>query len=274
MTYINSTPRGGKRNISYLSELWRYRSFCFNLVGSDLRARFRRSRLGIVWAVIQPLAFSLMIAVVWGSLFQQNMLTYAVYVFSGMIVWEYFGNTVMASQDVLINSEGYLKQGRIPFLIFQVRAPFSGLFIFMAGVIGLVGLELALGKFPPIGLHLLLIIPFTVLLLLFMIPVACCFSILGTQFRDLRHAMTVILNAVFFLSPIMIAREYLEAERLEFLHYVNPMMPLLDLFRMPMLSGQVWTLQPLIVILVWIIALWILAFVLSRVFGRKIIFAL
>lgn len=274
MTYINSTLQGSARGTSYIAKLWRYRSLCANLVGSDLRARFRRSRLGIIWAIIQPLAFSIMIALVWGALFQQDSMTYAVYVFSGMIVWEFFNNTVMVSQDALINSEGYLKQGRIPFLIFQLRAPLSGFVTFFAGLIGLLGLQAVLGVLPPFGPHYALVAPFSLILIIFLIPIAIIFSILGTQFRDLRHAMSVILSAMFFLSPIMIAREYLEAERLQFLHYANPMMPLLDLLRLPLLDGQMWPTQPLVVMLAWIGLLWVLALTLSKAVGRKIIFAL
>lgn len=274
MTYINSTLQSSGKGTSYVAKLWRYRSLCANLVGSDLRARFRRSRLGIIWAIIQPLAFSIMIAIVWGALFQQDSMTYAVYVFSGMIVWEFVSNTVMASQDALINSDGYLKQGRIPFLIFQLRAPLAGFVTFLAGLIGLLGLQAVLGGLPAFGPHYALVIPFSAILILFLIPIAIIFSILGTQFRDLRHAMMVLLNALFFMSPIMIAREYLEAERLQFLHYANPMMPLLDLLRLPLLDGQMWQMQPLVVILAWTGGLWVLALSISQAVGRKIIFAL
>ena len=141
MTYVNTSLNQKTDRLSYFSALWKYRSLGANLVGADLRARFRRSRLGIVWAIIQPLFFSLTIAFIWGVVFKVPYLEYAIYVFSGMIVWEYFGNTIMASQDALINSEGYLKQGRIPFLIFQLRAPLSGFFTFVAGFVGLVGLQ-------------------------------------------------------------------------------------------------------------------------------------
>ena len=274
MTYINTTLESDGKRVSYFQEVWRYRSLCINLVGADLRARFRRSRLGIIWAVIQPLAFSLIVAAVWGALFQQNYLAYAVYVFSGMIVWEYFSNTVMVSQDALTGSEGYLKQGRIPLLIFQLRAPLAGFFTYAAGYLGLIGLQLSLNVLPPVGPHLLLLVPFSLILVAFLIPVSCIFAILGTQYRDLRHAMMVILNGIFFLSPIMIAREYLEADHLQFLHYVNPLMPLLELFRAPMLDGQMWSLEPLLVILVWTVSVWTIALTLSLSFGRKITFAL
>src|SRR5262245_26606545 len=97
--------------VRYVLDLIIYRHFALNLVGSDLRSRFRRSYFGILWAVAQPLGFALIIAWVWGSLFNQtSVLDYAIYVFSGFIVWDYFSAVMNVSQDSLTMSEGYLKQ--------------------------------------------------------------------------------------------------------------------------------------------------------------------
>lgn len=258
----------------YFSDLWRYRHLCWNLVGSDLRSRFRRSRLGLLWAVLQPLCFSLMIAIVWGALFQQGFMTYAVYVFSGMLVWEYFTNVVFQAQDSLVASEGYLKQGRIPLIVFQMRGPVAGMIVFVAGMLGYFALVAALDQLPKAGFHLLLVLAFLPVLLAFLTPIAIIFSILGTQYRDLRHATAIAVNALFFLSPIMIAREYLESERLVVLHYANPMMPLLDMMRAPLLDSTYWNNQDVMVLGGWIVGLWVLALSLSARFGRRIVFAL
>lgn len=258
----------------YIGALGKYRHLCWNLVGSDIRARFRRSRLGLLWAIVQPLSFSLMIALVWGALFQQSFLNFAVYVFSGMVVWEYFTNVVLGSQDSLIASEGYLKQGRIPLIIFQARTPLSGLVTFLAGFAGLAGMLLALDQFPEIGLHLLLVPAFVLLLIAFVFPVAIIFSLLGTQFRDLRHASAICINALFFMSPVMLAREYLESENLRFLHFVNPIIPLLDMMRAPILESTFWGVQEMMVMGFWIAGLWAIALLLSFKFGRRIVFSL
>lgn len=269
---IRKSPRKGQPG--YARALLRYRHLCTNLVASDVRARFRRSRLGILWAIIQPLSFSLMIALVWGALFQQSFLSFAVYVFSGMIVWEYFSNVVLGSQDSLIGSEGYLKQGRIPLIVFQARTPLSGIVIYLAGLAGLFGMLLVLNQFPDPGLHLLQVPAFFGVLLAFLFPLAIIFSLLGTQFRDLRHASAIAINALFFMSPVMLAREYLEADRLAFLHYVNPIIPLLDMMRAPLLESAWWDAQDMIVMGGWIGGLWVIALTLSIRFGRSIVFAL
>lgn len=273
MAYVH-TEIGQSPRSNYFHRLMRYRHLCWNLVGADLRARFRRSRLGLIWAIIQPLCFSLMIALVWGALFQKSFLEYSIYVFSGMLIWEYFYNSVMVSQDSLFASGGYLKQGNIPLIIFQSRCVLSGTVTFLAGFVGLLGLLAVLQKFPEFGPHLLytpLILP---ILIVFLAPVAIIFSFLGTQFRDIHHAVGIAINGLFFMSPIMLDREFMNAPHLEFLHYVNPLMPLLDLMRDPILYSRPWDLQDVAVLGVWTVILWAIAIAVSAKFGRKIIFAL
>ncbi len=274
MSYSNIVGQPNNPGLSYLLNFARYRSLCSNLVAADLRARFRRSHFGILWAMIQPLAFAGVLALVWGAVFEQNYLAFSVYVLSGLIVWEYFSNTILTAQDSLISAEGYLKQARIPLLVFQLRAPLAGLVTFFAGLVSLFVLQAALGKLPSIGWHLAQIPLFVLLLLLFIMPVGIVFSILGTQLRDLRHASLIAINALFFLSPIMLAREHLSSDRLAFLQYANPIIPLLDLFRAPVLNGVFWSQGELIIIGIWIAALWTVAIALSVVFGRRIVFSI
>ncbi len=274
MSYSNIVGKPNNPGLSYLRNFARYRSLCSNLVAADLRARFRRSHLGILWAMIQPLSFAIVLALVWGAVFEQNYLAFSVYVLSGIIVWEYFSNTILTAQDSLISAEGYLKQARIPLLVFQLRAPLAGLVTFFAGLVSLFVLQAALGKLPAIGWHLAQIPLFVILLLLFIMPVGIIFSILGTQLRDLRHVSLIAINALFFLSPIMLARDYLSSERLAFLQYANPIIPLLDLFRAPVVEGVFWSQGQLIVVGIWTAALWSAAIALSGFFGRRIVFAI
>ena len=275
MSYTNQIQRGQKfEDTDFLKEIWRYRDLCMNLVGADLRARFRRSRIGVVWAGIQPLAFALLVSLVWSVVFEQSLAGFSVYVLSGMIVWEYVSNTVTASQDSFITAEGYLKQGRIPLLVFQLRTPITGMVTFLIGYLVLIALLFVLKQTPPVGLHTLLALAYLPLILAFVTPLACIFAILGTLMRDMRHAMLIVLNAVFFLSPIIVLRSYLESESLLFLQYANPLIPLLDMFRAPVLDGQAWSLLSFQIVIVWIVGLWLLAIIMSKKVGRKIVFAL
>jgi lipopolysaccharide transport system permease protein len=275
MSYINVHSRKLPFSVRYLADLFTYRHLCWNLVGADLRTRFRRSRIGILWAIIQPLAFALMIAAVWGGMFNvTDYWAFAIYVFSGTILWEFFYNVVVGSQDALKGAEGYLKQTRVPFLVFQLRIPFTSLVILLFAIAGLVILQAATQKLPMLGQHLMLIPAFLVLFMLFGIPLAVLMSIIGTQYRDVRHISQIAVQALFFISPVMLQRDILHKPELAFLSYVNPMVPLLDMFRAPVLYNQLWGQSEVVVVSIWIVALWGAALLLSAKVGRNLVFAL
>ncbi len=127
MSYVNFERRPLPLGLDYVAELLRFRHLALNLVSSTLRSRFRRSRLGILWAVIQPLGFALIIAWAWGFIMHlPTFWDFAVYVYAGMIVWEAFGTVMNNSLEMVTASGGYLKQARIPLLIFQARTPLTG----------------------------------------------------------------------------------------------------------------------------------------------------
>lgn len=274
MAYTNIQERRMPFALRYISDLVTFRHLCWNLVGADLRSRFRRSRLGILWAVIQPLAFSLIVAAVWGSVFKvADYWEFALYVFSGMVLWEYFGNTVNVSQDALVNAEGYLRQTRVPFFVFQLRAPLAGLVTMFYGFIGLLIMMAVLQRFPPFGIHYAYVAPFFVVLLLFMIPLAMIMSVVGTQFRDTKHISQLAIQGLFFLSPVMLSRDILNQANLWWIGYANPMVPLYDLFRGALMYGEVWTVEPLAIVGIWIASLWAIALILQANAGRRLVFA-
>lgn len=275
MSYSNYQSRKLPGFVRYLADLMRFRHLCWNLVASDLRSRFRRSRIGVLWAVIQPLAYSLLIAWAWGTIFKsQTYWEFALFVFSGMLVWDYVSTVINVSMDGLTGAVGYLRQSRVPFLVFQARVPLSSIVTFVFGLVGFLVLQAALQMTPPPGPHLLLVLAYPAVLIAFFLPVAVIFSVLGAQLRDLRHIVQICLQAVFFLSPVMIERHFFSDTRLAVLQYANPVVPLLDMLRAPLIEARWWTQQEMLVVSCWGAGLWIVCVLVSARAGRKIVFAL
>lgn len=273
MSYVNVQDRQLPFFIRYVSDLFAYRHLCLNLVSSDLRSRFRRTRLGILWAVAQPLIFALMLALVWGNLAQvPNYWQFALYVFTGQVVFELISTSVIGGQDSLTGAAGYLKQARIPFFIFQVRTVLSGTVIFMFGTVGVFVFAAAIGALPSFGLHLLLVPAFFVIYVLFLVPVVMLMSVTGLQFRDVRHIAGLGVQGLFLMSPIMMPRDMFA--KLPFFDFFNPLVPLLDLYRAPILHSSMWNAQSVIVISIWIVGLWVAALISSVSAGRRLVYAL
>lgn len=275
MSYKNFRNNEQSFIIDYLNRLGKFKSLGLNLVASDLRTRFRRSYLGILWAVIQPMTYALIIGYVWKNIFgAESYLEFALFLYSGLIVWEFFATTASVSLDTFKNSEGYLKQGRIPLLIFQVRVPLSALTISLLSLIGLFVFQYATGQPPTLGLHTGLLIPYFIVLILFGAPIAIIMSIVGSIFRDAQYIVGLGIQALFFLSPVIIQRQLLEQQNLLFLKYANPMVPLIYMFRDITTDAQIFNLADFKIVIFWIIGLWICALLMTARYGRRAVFLL
>lgn len=275
MSYVNVQDRKLPFALRYIADFLSYRHLCWNLVGSALRSRFRRTRLGILWAIIQPLGFSLLIALVWGGLHPKaSIWEFAAYVFTGTVAFELFGTSIQNGQDALASGSGFLKQARIPFLIFQLKVVLTSLVMFMFALIGALLISAIVMKGANLGLPLLLIPVFMAIALLFMLPIVIIMSIIGTLFRDVKYISMLGERALFLMSPVMLPREVLQQPHLQFLEVLNPLVSFLDLFRDSVLYGRLWEAQDVIVMSIWIGLLWAIAIPASMSAGRRIVFAI
>ncbi len=275
MSFVNVQDRRLPFALRYIGDLMAYRHLCWNLVASDLRSRFRRTQLGILWAVIQPLALALLIAAVWGTLQQRSsFLEYALYVFAGSVAFDFFSTPFQIGQHALVNAAGFIKQARIPFFIFQLRVMLSAIVMFLFAFIGVLIFAVATGQPPALGLNLLLVPAFLIVAVLFGLPIAIIMSVIGALYRDVGHISVLVERAVFLVSPVMLPREILDQPHLKFLEFVNPIVPLLDMFRDPVIYGKLWDTQDVIVMSIWIVGLWTLAMITAGSAGRRVVFAI
>lgn len=261
-----------------LGELWRYRHLCFYLANADLESRFRRSSLGILWAMVHPLAFAMLYAVMLASLFQQDFRAFSIYVFSGIVLWDAISAFINAGANSLINASGYVKQSAIPLLIFPIRTcltimsilalSFLSFSIYTFAVSGLFGHSIYF------GVLWVWAIPVALLLFVVGIPIATITALLNVKFRDTQQILVIATQALWFSSPIFIAREVFETPHLRYWEMVNPVVAVTDLFRDPVIHGIMPSLNDWIVIGIWSLALWVIAGTMLVLFGRRIVFYL
>src|SRR5688572_956682 len=123
---------------NYVYRIYLARYFWFYLALSDLRQKYRRSRLGIAWSILQPLGMTLLLSIVLGNLFHNNIKDYAPYVFSGMIAWESISNATIGGCNAFVFSQSYIKQCRHPYAIYTLRHTLLGFMNFCLASIGLI----------------------------------------------------------------------------------------------------------------------------------------
>jgi lipopolysaccharide transport system permease protein len=270
VTFRNTQDGAGD---TYFSTLYFYRHLFINMVAADMRARFRRRYLGVLWAMLQPIGFALVISYVWHLLFHHDMGYFAVHVMSGLIVWEFFTGSINRGLNALGHGKGYLRQARLPLFLFQARVPCSEAVTFLFALAGFFILQIFFQNAPPLSFSILLLIPFVAITMVLCLPLAIIFSILGAQLRDLQHITSMALRALFFCSPILAERERFERPGLEFLAWANPVMPLMDMFRDPAIDGRWWDPFDLMVVAIWAAVLWGIALIMATRTGRHIVYS-
>jgi lipopolysaccharide transport system permease protein len=241
--------------MSYLGDIWSSRHFWVHLSRSELRARFRKSRLGILWALLQPLLMTLLIAFVMGSVFGQSIKEFAPFVFSGILVWDFISVSVIAGSGSFIAAEAYIKQRKLPIIIYPLKLTITNSIMFSIGFLGLLGWAIIDGEHS-LGAHtlsLLLVFP-----MLFIIgwPLAIISGFINAKFRDFQLFIGLVLQALYFVSPVFIKPDYFTNARIGYLVDYNPIAHLLAILRAPLLSNALPGLYDYLYVLGFALVLW------------------
>jgi ABC-type polysaccharide/polyol phosphate export permease len=193
-----SFPRFLVKNIS---DLYRFRHAIVNFVVNNLRMRYRRSVLGFVWSLLNPLMVMLVIAVVFSIIFRQDIKSFAVYIFSGLVPWNYIYASILTGCQTIINAEGFLKKVYLPKTLFPVVSVSTETANFLFSIVSLYILAIILG----FQVHwTILLLPLALVVTFFFnLGWAFLFGVVTVYFRDLTQIVIVLFQAIFYLAPIV-----------------------------------------------------------------------
>ena len=257
--------------MSYLAELLRYRYFLVHLALSDLRARFRRSRLGLVWIPLYPLLLTLIIAGVMNVVFKENFVTFAGYVLSGLIAWDYLTSCINFGATSFLSAEGYVKQVRLPMAIYPIKAALYSLIIFGLALTGFVAFALVWQ--PHIFSLYWLYLPVIALALAYIgTPLAIISAVINIKFRDYQQLIGVVLQMIWYTSPVFLPRHIFDHPLLRDWTAINPVTAMLDILREPLINAAPPPEQAIGILMLWGLVFWGLAILMLRRHERRIVF--
>jgi ABC-type polysaccharide/polyol phosphate export permease len=224
----------GSPAIHELRELVRYRDLLRILISNSIKTRYKRSSLGVVWTLLNPLLNTLVLTLAFSQIFRFNIENYAVYILSGLLFWNFFAQTTTLAMNQLIWGSSLLRRIYVPRSIFSVAVVGNGLANFFLALIPLGAVMLALGA--PFT-SALLFIPFAaVLMLMFILGVTLLVSTLAVFFVDVVDIYGVVISAVFYLTPIIYPISMLPEGIAAILRW-NPLYIMVELLRAPVYLG-------------------------------------
>lgn len=221
--------------------LWRYRGFVVGSVKRDYHQRYRRSALGALWTVLQPLATVLIYALVFSQLMRirlpelDDTFSYSIYICTGIIVWNLFASISSRCVNVFVDNGDMLKKLSFPRICLPIVIVLSALIDFVIISLILFGFLALVGRLP--GLELLCLVPALALLVVFSASLGVMLGILNVFFRDIGQAFTMLLQFWFWLTPIVYPLAIVP-ERFAAALAWNPMTGVLTAFQTVMVQRQ------------------------------------
>lgn len=252
-------------------ELLEFRALIVNIIDRDLKVRYKRSFLGIIWTVLSPLASMVVLWLVFTHAFKVQIPHYALYLFSGLISWNLFLQSSASGGQSILNNSGLIQKIRLPRVLFPLAACINNLTNFFFSFLALLGV-IALSNAP---FHWTLVLtPIAVVpLLLFSMGWAMLVSSLTVFFRDLTYLLEIALGALFYATPILYSADVIP-EKLQWMLSLNPVAKCIHVLRTVIYSGEIPSLQTFLVALLSGVTMFVIGWMVFQRLQRRFSYAL
>lgn len=213
-----------------LGELWAYRELIYFLTWRDIKIRYRQTLIGVLWVVLQPVLTTAIFTVVFSNIahFNSPIVSYPLFVFSGLLIWLFINNSVVFASNSLVGSSELVTKVYFPRLVLPFASMIAGLVDISIGFVILLALVIIFGV--PLSVTIL-IAPLFILIAAFLtLGIGTLCSALNVRFRDVKFALPFALQIWMFASPIFYPLEIL-SERARWAISFNPLTGILSGFR-------------------------------------------
>lgn len=228
---------------AYFSDFVKFTPLLFSLTSKDIKLKYRRSVLGIVWSILNPLLIMIVLTQVFTLLLrvQPVHMPFAVYYIVGSTIYNFFVEATSGSMSSIIGNAQLIKKVYIPKYIFPLEKcmfSFVNMLFSMIAVVIVMAFYMIKGD---ISFH------FTVFLFFVPMGFAFCFAVgislmlsaFTVYFRDLLHLWGVITTIWLYMTPIIYPIEILDKSGLVWIVKLNPLYYFVDAFRQLLVLGTI-----------------------------------
>lgn len=219
-----------------MKEFWKFRSLLYELITRDIKVKYRRSVLGLLWTILNPLLMMCVLYLVFSKLFRFDIENYAIYVLSGQVIFNYYQVTTTDAMMSILNNSTLIKKVYIPKYMLVLVKTLSGTVSLLASYLALLIVIVVTGGKIYIT-NLLAIFPFVSVVAL-SLGAGLLLAALTVRFRDILHLYGVFCTLLFYVTPIIYPLSILP-NYMKKLVVLNPLTAIMDVFRTIVLEGRV-----------------------------------
>jgi ABC-2 type transport system permease protein len=224
------------QSIFELKELFRYRFLVSNMVARDLKVRYKRSVLGFIWVMLNPLLTMGVLVVVFTNLLRFSVHHYPVYLLCGILIFNLFSQGSVAAMSNLSGNGSVLRRMYVPPSVFVASSIGSALVNLLFSIVPFFALALITGVTPSVT-WAFIVVPCAETAL-FAFGVGLIVAPLMVFFNDTYEIYTVLLTALNYLTPVFYPVSILP-QWVKQIEQFNPLFLFMDTARSAVIGGSI-----------------------------------
>lgn len=229
----------------WMRDLWSYRHTLAALCARDIRSKYKQAVLGLGWAVIQPLVQVGIFTIVFAGVAPvPTPVPYPLYALAALLPFNLFQQTVTMGTPAFVNAQGIVTKIYFPRL-YTILAGSSSAIVSAGITLVLLIITMIIYR-QPLTSKLWLTVPMLLGIALLAVGVASLLGAINARFRDVQHALPLLMTVLLYISPILYPLSSVP-QRIRPLALLNPVTGLVDGFR----AGVIGT-EPASTALVWL----------------------
>lgn len=208
--------------------LYQYKYLIYVLVLRDIKKKYRRSILGVLWSMLNPLLMMVITAMVFSTLFRFDVPNYILYLLIGQVMFTFFSEATNFAMGSILENASLIKKVYVPKYLFPLARVLSSCVNLLFTLPAVLLMMIYTGVLPTWRL-LSLLVPI-LLLLVFCLGIGLLLSACVVYFRDMFYLYGVLLTALSYATPIFYPEKIIPPEYAGLLIY-NPLNYFLHAFR-------------------------------------------
>ena len=254
---------------------WKNRSILYQLAIMNISIRYKATYLGIIWTALEPLLTFILLYVVFNTIRDRPQENFAIYLLTGIILYHIFTRGTMAGLTSLSGNSNIINSLNVNREIFPVTAVISTAILMMVHIVLFFGLMPFFQYTPPITIIFLPLV--LALLVILILGFSFVLSIINVFVRDIQVLWTVIIHAMFFVTPIIWYLDEVDVrgrggfgDILLTIHSVNPIGQLIELAHNLVIFGKIPSINDWLYVSFLCIGIFILGFLIFNKYQSRI----
>lgn len=220
--------------MGHLKTFWKRRELLWELVKRGIKLKYRKSYLGIIWSLLEPLLSTIVLTIVFGTLLGRGGRDFPLYVLCGKLLYSFFSSSTKSAAKTIRVNAPMIKKVYIPKYLYPLSSIIFNYVITGISLLVLIPLCIYCRQYP--SLHMLYaFFPFMVL---FILTYGCgmILATISVFFRDMEYLWDVLLTLILYSSAIMYYPEKLMKSGYYWILKYNPLFCVITNFRDAMMG--------------------------------------